>query len=228
MSPSFQRIGSVHAHVPLYNAPPVHIEPEHFSDDEASPGCFSRSIPFVSTPCYNCEDFSRVSSLFRFESFSKFGVLVHVLAPPLDDTLPYHRAPIDIVIVLDVGGSMASKSILRSVLILPLRRMSESGREDATSVIDSLSQLVELILLRDSRKGLGERMETGELYERSGRAYVLSRMSSHSWKRAAIRGHSMSISSGGNSDMSTTTSYETPSMTEHGIEVPNSNFAHVE
>ncbi|KAJ7009250.1 hypothetical protein NC653_000031 [Populus alba x Populus x berolinensis] len=92
------------------------------------------------------------------ESFSKFGVLVRVLTPPLDNTLPHHRAPIDIVNVLDVSGSMASKLILlkRAVnfiiqnlgpsdrlsivtfsssarRILPLRTMSGSGREEAIS-----------------------------------------------------------------------------------------------
>jgi hypothetical protein len=45
--PSFQRSGSLHAYVP--NASPVHIEPDHFSDDELVPDV-SQGQPSSSRP----------------------------------------------------------------------------------------------------------------------------------------------------------------------------------
>uniref|UniRef100_A0A6N2M7T5 Anaphase-promoting complex subunit 11 n=1 Tax=Salix viminalis TaxID=40686 RepID=A0A6N2M7T5_SALVM len=180
--PSFQRSGSLHAHVPSYRAPnasPVHIEPDHFSDDEVIPdvsqGQSSSSRPHAIT-VKTLPEYPAVSAS---ESFSNFGVLVRVLAPPLDNSLPHHRAPIDIVTVLDVSGSMASKLILlkRAVnfilqnlgpsdrlsivtfsssarRILPLRIMSGSGREDAIRVVNSLSAIGGTNIVAGLKKGI--------------------------------------------------------------------------
>ncbi|KAG6788141.1 hypothetical protein POTOM_004195 [Populus tomentosa] len=180
--PSFQRSGSVHAYVPPYSAPnasPVHIEPDHFSDDELVPDV-SQGQPSSSRPqAITVKTLSEYPAVSASESFSKFGVLVRVLTPPLDNTLPHHRAPIDIVNVLDVSGSMASKLILlkRAVnfiiqnlgpsdrlsivtfsssarRILPLRTMSGSGREDAISVVNSLSATGGTNIVAGLRKGV--------------------------------------------------------------------------
>ncbi|KAG5228158.1 E3 ubiquitin-protein ligase [Salix suchowensis] len=180
--PSFQRSGSLHAHVPPYRAPngsPVHIEPDHYSDDEVIPdvsqGQSSSSRPHAIT-VKTLPEYPAVSAS---ESFSNFGVLVRVLAPPLDNSLPHHRAPIDIVTVLDVSGSMASKLILlkRAVKfilqnlgpsdrlsivtfsssarrILPLRIMSGSGREDAIRVVNSLSAIGGTNIVAGLKKGI--------------------------------------------------------------------------
>ncbi|KAJ6701965.1 CALCIUM-ACTIVATED CHLORIDE CHANNEL REGULATOR [Salix koriyanagi] len=180
--PSFQRSGSLHAHVPPYRAPngsPVHIEPDHYSDDEVIPdvsqGQSSSSRPHAIT-VKTLPEYPAVSAS---ESFSNFGVLVRVLAPPLDNSLPHHRAPIDIVTVLDVSGSMASKLILlkRAVnfilqnlgpsdrlsivtfsssarRILPLRIMSGSGREDAIRVVNSLSAIGGTNIVAGLKKGI--------------------------------------------------------------------------
>ncbi|KAJ6712751.1 CALCIUM-ACTIVATED CHLORIDE CHANNEL REGULATOR [Salix purpurea] len=180
--PSFQRSGSLHAHVPPYRAPnasPVHFEPDHYSDDEVIPdvsqGQSSSSRPHAIT-VRTLPEYPAVSAS---ESFSNFGVLVRVLAPPLDNSLPHHRAPIDIVTVLDVSGSMASKLILlkRAVnfilqnlgpsdrlsivtfsssarRILPLRIMSGSGREDAIRVVNSLSAIGGTNIVAGLKKGI--------------------------------------------------------------------------
>ncbi|KAJ6703363.1 CALCIUM-ACTIVATED CHLORIDE CHANNEL REGULATOR [Salix viminalis] len=164
--PNFQRTGSVHAHVPRYNAPPVQIEAEHFSDDEVLSDVPSDESLSSRPQAITVKTFTEYPAVSASESFSKFGVLARVRAPPLDNTLAHQRAPIDVVTVLDVSGSMASKLILlkRAVnfiiqnlgpsdrlsivtfsssarRMLPLRRMSGSGREDATSVVDSISAI---------------------------------------------------------------------------------------
>lgn len=99
------------------------------------------------------------------QSVSLFTVLVGLKAPPLlDDARSSQRAPIDIVTVLDVSGSMHGKkldlvkravhfvidnlgvsdrlSIVsfsdRATRMLPLRRMTDSGREVAKRAVDSL------------------------------------------------------------------------------------------
>ncbi|KAI5575270.1 hypothetical protein BDE02_10G200000 [Populus trichocarpa] len=56
-------------------------------------------------------------------------------------------------------------------------------------------------------KEMQERMASRHVYEASGRAYILSGLSSHSWQRATVRGDSTDGSS-------LVQSYQTPSMTE--------------
>ncbi|KAL6546252.1 hypothetical protein OROMI_021973 [Orobanche minor] len=100
------------------------------------------------------------------ESNSNFAVLVGVRGPSLSgDARQLDRAPIDLVAVLDVSGSMVGsklrllKRAVRFVIdnlgssdrfsivsfssnpqrILPLRRMTDGGREDAKIAVNSLS-----------------------------------------------------------------------------------------
>ncbi|KAJ6414949.1 hypothetical protein OIU84_003870 [Salix udensis] len=177
--PNFQRTGSVHAHVPPYNAPPVQIEAEHFSDDEVLSDVPSDESLSSRPQAITVKTFTEYPAVSASESFSKFGVLARVRAPPLDNTLAHHRAPIDVVTVLDVSGSMASKLILlkRAVnfiiqnlgpsdrlsivtfsssarRMLPLRRMSGSGRDDATSVVDSISAIGGTNIVAGLKKGV--------------------------------------------------------------------------
>ena len=56
-------------------------------------------------------------------------------------------------------------------------------------------------------KEMQERMASRHVYEASGRAYILSGMSSHSWQRATARGDSTDGSS-------LVQAYQTPSMVE--------------
>ncbi|KAG6412707.1 hypothetical protein SASPL_125392 [Salvia splendens] len=56
-------------------------------------------------------------------------------------------------------------------------------------------------------KEMQERMASRQVYEASGRAYILSGLSSHSWQRATARGDSMDGSS-------LVQAYQTPSMVE--------------
>jgi len=63
------------------------------------------------------------------------------------------------------------------------------------------------IALDAELKEMQERMATRHVYEASGRAYILSGLSSHSWQRATARGDSTDGSS-------LVQSYQTPSMVE--------------
>ncbi|KAH8497299.1 hypothetical protein H0E87_019832 [Populus deltoides] len=63
------------------------------------------------------------------------------------------------------------------------------------------------IALDAELKEMQERMASRHVYEASGRAYILSGLSSHSWQRATVRGDSTDGSS-------LVQSYQTPSMTE--------------
>ncbi|KAF5736232.1 putative Zinc finger family protein [Tripterygium wilfordii] len=150
-------------HDPLPSNPP-HLEPDIFSDDEALPtitaapdsSCNSRSITLKAFPEYEAVSTS--------DFVSKFAVLVRVTAPPLhNDAQCLNRAPVDLVLVLDLSGSMSSKlSLLRQAVhfiiqnlgpsdrlslvtfsstakrIVPLRRMYDSGREDAINAVNCL------------------------------------------------------------------------------------------
>ncbi|CAI0442747.1 unnamed protein product [Linum tenue] len=64
------------------------------------------------------------------------------------------------------------------------------------------------VALDAEMKEMQERMTSRNVYEASGRAYILSGLSSHSWQRATARGDS----TGGSSSLAH--SYQTPSMTE--------------
>lgn len=109
--------------------------------------------------------FPELPAIASSESISTFAVLVGVQAPPmLDETHNLERAPIDLVTVLDVSGSMVGSklSLLKRAVqfvirnlgpsdrlaivvfsssaqrIFPLHRMSDRGREDAILAINSL------------------------------------------------------------------------------------------
>ncbi|KAK4385906.1 hypothetical protein Sango_2714600 [Sesamum angolense] len=63
------------------------------------------------------------------------------------------------------------------------------------------------IALDAELKEMQERMASRHVYEASGRAYILSGLSSHSWQRATARGDSTDGSS-------LVQAYQTPSMVE--------------
>lgn len=63
------------------------------------------------------------------------------------------------------------------------------------------------VALSAELKEMQERMATQQVYEQSGRAYVLSGMSSHAWQRATARGDSTDSTS-------VMQSYQTPSMVD--------------
>ncbi|KAL3622058.1 hypothetical protein CASFOL_034254 [Castilleja foliolosa] len=127
-----------------------------FSDDDEPLPAGKQNFSISAVP-----EFDAVAAS---ETKDNFGVLVSLRAPSLSDNAC--RAPIDLVMVLDVSGSMNKASKLdlvkrassfvidhlghsdrlsivsfdtRALRILSLRRMTEKGRDDAKRIVDSLS-----------------------------------------------------------------------------------------
>ncbi|KAL7109660.1 hypothetical protein ACP275_06G188100 [Erythranthe tilingii] len=154
------------SHVPRPQPRPVVVEPLRFSDDEPLPpnaAASSSSTTAAALQNVVVKTVPERQAVTSSESVSQFAVLVGVRAPPLPEI--HQRAPIDLVAVLDVSGSMhfsklslvkravdfvidnlASSDRLsivsfstRAHRIFPLRRMTDQGREDAKRAISSLS-----------------------------------------------------------------------------------------
>lgn len=140
-----------------YNQP----EPLHFADDDSLPPATSAD-PTSGPRGLTLKTFTEFPAVAASESPTIFSLLVSIRAPPLHVDA---RAPIDLVAVLDVSSSMvgAKLSLLKRAVrfviqnlgpsdrlsivafssrawrILPLRRMSDTGRADAIQAINSLT-----------------------------------------------------------------------------------------
>ncbi|KAF5742544.1 hypothetical protein HS088_TW09G00594 [Tripterygium wilfordii] len=168
--------------VPLLHAP----EPGVFDDDEllgiqptsAEIGpCNGSSADSKSSKTVEIKTFPEVSTVPRSKSYDNFTVLVHLkAADTVSRTNPSRnlvnlaqlsqtpRAPIDLVTVLDISGSMAGTklALLKRAMgfviqslgsndrlaviafsstarrLFPLRRMTETGRQQALQAVNSL------------------------------------------------------------------------------------------
>ncbi|KAL8033885.1 hypothetical protein ABFX02_13G185000 [Erythranthe guttata] len=153
--------------VPLIPAPlnPPPSDPFCYSDDESIDSPVDSTLPASSAPSVNVSikalpEFPAVAAA---DSVSDFAVLVGLRAPTVNGQ-QVDRAPIDLVTILDVSGSMnGSKLFLlkRAVCfvienlgpadrlsvvafstsanrVFPLRKMTEQGREEATAAVNSL------------------------------------------------------------------------------------------
>ncbi|XP_073305227.1 E3 ubiquitin-protein ligase WAV3-like isoform X1 [Primulina huaijiensis] len=83
----------------------------------------------------------------------------------------------------------------------------ENCRKDLSETASAKSQDKLCVALDAELKEMQERMASRHVYEASGRAYILSGLSSHSWQRATARGDSTDGSS-------LLQVYQTPSMVE--------------
>ncbi|KAL2548855.1 Zinc finger (C3HC4-type RING finger) family protein [Forsythia ovata] len=83
----------------------------------------------------------------------------------------------------------------------------ENCRKMLTETVSAKSRDRLCVALDAELKEMQERMASRHVYEASGRAYILSGLSSHSWQRATARGDSTDGSS-------LVQSYQTPSMVE--------------
>lgn len=150
--------------------PPLSLplpEPLRFSDDEPLP---SITVDQTSSSAVHPEivlkAFPEYSAVAASETMSRFAVLVGVRAPPLsEDARHRERAPIDLVTVLDISGSMAGSklTLLKQAVCFvidnlgssdrlaivtfssgaqrnfPLRRMTEQGRREAAQAVNAIS-----------------------------------------------------------------------------------------
>ncbi|KAG6389753.1 hypothetical protein SASPL_151226 [Salvia splendens] len=83
----------------------------------------------------------------------------------------------------------------------------ENVRKALSTTVSAKSRDRLCVSLDADLKEMQERMASRHVYEASGRAYILSGLSSHSWQRATARGDSMDGSS-------LVQAYQTPSMVE--------------
>uniref|UniRef100_A0A5B7CCN2 RING-type E3 ubiquitin transferase n=1 Tax=Davidia involucrata TaxID=16924 RepID=A0A5B7CCN2_DAVIN len=172
----------IQANVPSNLPPsPPRPEPHHFSDDEPLPAETTSPTSSAHPQTVTVKAFPEFPAIAASESVFTFAVLVGVRAPPLlADAHQLERAPIDLVTVLDVSGSMAGskltllKRAVRFVIqnlgpsdrlsivafssgaqrIFPLRRMSDRGREDAVLAVNSLSSNGGTNIVEGLKKGV--------------------------------------------------------------------------
>ena len=166
---------------------PQSPEPRHFSDDEplvvnSAESTDPTSLVSLSRPqLVTVKALPELPAISASESFRTFAVLVGIKAPALlDDAHLLDRAPIDLVAVLDVSGSMAGSklSLLKRAVcfliqnlgpsdrlsivsfsstarrIFPLRRMSDNGREAAGLAINSLTSSGGTNIVEGLKKGV--------------------------------------------------------------------------
>ncbi|MCD7466110.1 hypothetical protein HAX54_002509 [Datura stramonium] len=152
--------------------PPLSLplpEPLHYSDDEPLPTITvdqSSSPSTVHPESAVLKAFPEYSAVAASGTMPRFAVLVGVKAPPLaDDARHQERAPIDLVTVLDISGSMAGSklTLLKQAVCFvidnlgpsdrlaivtfssgaqrnfPLRRMTEQGRREAAQAVNAIS-----------------------------------------------------------------------------------------
>ncbi|KAK2993951.1 hypothetical protein RJ640_000549 [Escallonia rubra] len=160
-----------------------------FCDDEPLPksGEVSAEPSKNSLPSLILKSFPELPALAASDSVSKLAALVGVQAPSLMDDS--RRAPIDLVAVLDVSGSMwgAKMALLKRAVefviqnlgpsdrlaivafstsaqrVFPLRLMNERGREDATIAIKSLSAEGATDIVQGIKKGVRVLQERREM-----------------------------------------------------------------
>ncbi|XP_073125297.1 E3 ubiquitin-protein ligase WAV3-like [Henckelia pumila] len=153
---------------PQFPLRPV-LESETFSDDDPLPGNVTDPNSLGLTTGLERVTIKAIPerpALGASESLSEFSVLVGLKAPSISDNgRNFQHAPIDLVTVLDVSGSMhgSKLSLMKSAVhfiidnlgpsdrlsivsfadtaqrILPLRRMIDEGRQSAKQAVDWLS-----------------------------------------------------------------------------------------
>ncbi|CAN1253088.1 E3 ubiquitin-protein ligase WAV3 [Linum perenne] len=148
-----------------HRASSYHHEPAVFDDDEA----LGRDQPSevaersLARSIMEIETYPEFPAVSRYASHSDFSVLILLKAPP-KVVLGSSRAPIDLITVLDISGSMAGTklALLKRAMgfviqnlgpsdrlsvvtfsssarrLFPLRCMTEAGRQEALQAVNSL------------------------------------------------------------------------------------------
>ncbi|KAL3838252.1 hypothetical protein ACJIZ3_022843 [Penstemon smallii] len=160
-------------------------EPLQFSDDEPLPSAASDQASSTASSSglenVTIKGIPERPSVAASESVTNFAVLVRLKAPSLsEDARQNQRAPIDLVLVLDVSGSMhgAKLALLKRAVnfvidnlgsldrislvsfashasrILSLRRMTEHGREDAKRAVNFLAASGSTNIVEGLKKGV--------------------------------------------------------------------------
>ncbi|XVF87041.1 hypothetical protein PTKIN_Ptkin18bG0088800 [Pterospermum kingtungense] len=183
------------------------------------------SIP-VSTPAEGGEQLDNMSLLDVVCSNKDSTTMerVELSCERVEIKRPEVLSPMDRMVCLQVDRQKNRLSVAEA--ISNAQRMAEQGNleraqavlsEQRTALLSSVSAQAGDELcnwLEAELREIGQRMANMQLYEQTGRAYVLSGLSSHSWQRATTRGHTTTfiLGEGPTTGTNPTISYETPSM----------------
>ncbi|KAJ4976444.1 hypothetical protein NE237_001550 [Protea cynaroides] len=182
-SPQDEFHASLHRHLPPQ--PSLHAEPYQFSDDESLLSTSFQDSTSPSSPSAHpvatVRAFPEFPAVPAADNRPTFAVLVGVKAPALPENTHHHdHAPIDLVTVLDVSGSMAGtklallKRAVRFVIrnlgpadrlaivsfsstarrVFPLHRMSDAGRDHAVMAVNSLRSTGGTNIIEGLKKGV--------------------------------------------------------------------------
>lgn len=173
---SSRQNGTVRQSSPRYNI----TEPAIFDDDDEILDRQTSVTHHVNDVDHSIENtmeittYPEVSAVSKSDSHENFTVLVHLKAPPhlhnsdrsyVESSVETSRAPVDLVTVLDISGSMTGSKIalLKQAMsfviqnlsssdrlsiivfastarrIFPLRRMNDAGRQQALRVVSTLA-----------------------------------------------------------------------------------------
>ncbi|KAL0303489.1 UNVERIFIED_CONTAM: E3 ubiquitin-protein ligase WAV3 [Sesamum radiatum] len=166
--------------LPVRHRPVFEPEPLQFSDDEPLPAVTADVSP-SGLQNVSIKAVPERPAVAASESIPRFAVLVGLRAPSLsEDARLMQRAPIDLVTVLDVSGSMhgSKLTLLKRAVnfvvdslgpldrlsvvsfstqarrIFPLRRMTEHGRDDAKRAVNLLLASGSTNIVEGLKKGV--------------------------------------------------------------------------
>ncbi|KAL6643125.1 hypothetical protein ACP70R_021306 [Stipagrostis hirtigluma subsp. patula] len=132
---------------------PVDRTPFRFSGDEnRGAGATSSGAVALATHC-------ECSALARDASADDFAVLVHARAPGMSGAAASPRAPLDLVTVLDVSGSMVGTklALLKQAMGFVIDNLGPRDRLCVVSFSSGASRLMRLARMSDAGKALARR-----------------------------------------------------------------------
>ncbi|XP_022720810.1 uncharacterized protein LOC111278450 [Durio zibethinus] len=106
------------------------LENDHFSDDESLPTIHAGPASSNRLQTITIKALPEFPAVLALDAVSKFAILVGIRSPSFHvDVRQFHRAPIDLVAVLDVSGSMAGKpALLQRAVCFIIQNMGPSDR----------------------------------------------------------------------------------------------------
>nr|BAK01825.1 predicted protein [Hordeum vulgare subsp. vulgare] len=153
-------------HTVQHHQPPLHVPTVVFDDDEqVEPASGERadSTPAAaSTGAVVVNTHAEYPAVARASSTDSFAVLVHVKAPGMADTVaagsdkPQPRAPLDLVTVLDVSGSMSGHklALLKQAMRFVIDNLGPDDRLSVVSFSSEARRLTRLARMSDAGKAL--------------------------------------------------------------------------
>ncbi|XP_062216816.1 E3 ubiquitin-protein ligase WAV3-like [Phragmites australis] len=160
MPPTLLRQEPIHGVQPPFQP----AEPEVFDDDEQveppSGQDGQRQAAAASSGALVVETHTEYSAIARDSSHDNFAVLVHVKAPGMIDgevaASDAPRAPLDLVTVLDVSGSMSGEklALLKQAMGFVIDNLGPGDRLSVVSFSTGARRVTRLLRMSDTGKGL--------------------------------------------------------------------------